>query len=593
MEKSYGRTVEQHLPCWDCDSSDAAAIYQDAKDPSRYYGKCYSNDCTKQFTEEEALKYVEDVKGTRVSAPKVNSSIADELPEFKKPPAPIRGIPTDVLSRYKVDWFKKDDGSLVAHNYRYGTKTDKGWEYTCIKHRYANKEFRWTKLTQESPREAGFFGQGCSFEPSKSVMITEGEIDAMSAYHLLDHKMPVVSLKNGAGDVRVNESQKEFLDKFELIYLCFDMDDNGETAAKRFSQAFPPSKIRVVHLEGVKDANQALLHGRRKQFNMSVAMSTSVIREGFILGKDTKKYLFEEPEKLHEYPWKGLNDMCYGISDAGELIVLLSGSGSGKTTILKTLALHYFHTTPWTIGTMFFEENAKKKTIRLMCGMHIGKNQALPDIREETTDEEIGEAWDAVFDNDRWVIKDKWGSEDTSAIIDTIRYMVVNFGVKLILLDHLSIIFSGSTDANERKAIDKLMTDLRTLIDELEFSVVAVCHLTKKNDGLGHEEGARVGLKDARGAGSIYQLADTVLGAERNQQDESKAHRLLILLRVLKSRTSGETGPATRLGWNKAKGLLREISEDDFKTLNGIPDPIEQIMFVEGDYDDQGNAENG
>lgn len=593
MSLPPGKPIAEHIPCWECSSSDAAAIYQDPNDLDRFYGKCYSNNCTKQFTEKEAFEYLEDVDAKTIKAV-TGSRVVNELPKFVENPREevIRGISADTLNRYKVDWKKNAAGEKIAHTYRYlGRVTDdQGVTVTvpvAIKNRYANKHFVWEKLTATAVRDCGFFGQGADFRPSKFVMVTEGEIDAMSAYQMLESKMPVVSLKNGAQDLKINAFQKEYLDKFEVIYVCFDADDAGEKAAKLFSQAFPPEKVRIVRIEdGCKDANDALMRGKKAEFNFSVSIAKSVIKEGFILGRDTLDFLFQDPPVLTPYPWKGLNDMCYGVSDGGELITILSGSGLGKSTIMKTLGLYWYGITDYKIGTLFLEESTDKDTVPIMTGMSMGKNMALPDINEDMRlnhPEELKEAWAKVFDNDRWVLWDFWGSNSTDTIIDTIRYMVVNFGCKIILLDHISIVFSGGTHGgDERKAIDELMTRLAQLVTELGFICVAISHLTKGGDSTPHEEGGRVKLSHARGAGSIYQLSHTVLGLERNGQDDNKALRNITSLRVLKSRRAGETGPACKLAWSKSKGQVRELLPEDYQQLLEILDPDDQIAFLEG-----------
>ena len=98
--------------------------------------------------------------------------------------------------------------------------------------------------------------------------------------------------------------------------------------------------------------------------------------------------------------------------------------------------------------------------------------------------------------------------------------MIVALGCKRIFLDHLSIVVSGmdnDEDGGERKAIDKLMTNLRSLVEETGATMFVVSHL-KRPEKKGHEEGGQVSLSQLRGSGAIAQLADMVIGLERNQQ---------------------------------------------------------------------------
>lgn len=77
---------------------------------------------------------------------------------------------------------------------------------------------------------------------------------------------------------------------------------------------------------------------------------------------------------------------------------------------------------------------------------------------------------------------------------------------------------------------------------------------------MSHEEGGVTSLSQLRGSAGIGQLADTVIGLERNGQAESQVERNLTTLRILKNRFTGETGPACYLLWDKTTGRLKEIN---------------------------------
>ena len=113
---------------------------------------------------------------------------------------------------------------------------------------------------------------------------------------------------------------------------------------------------------------------------------------------------------------------------------------------------------------------------------------------------------------------------------------------------------------DERKAIDEVMTKLRTLVQETDIALIIVSHL-RRPDGKGHEEGAVTSLSQLRGSGSIAQLSDMVLGLERDSQNDDVAIRNTTSLRVLKNRFVGMTGPACYLYWDKDTGRLNEVDK--------------------------------
>jgi twinkle protein len=141
--------------------------------------------------------------------------------------------------------------------------------------------------------------------------------------------------------------------------------------------------------------------------------------------------------------------------------------------------------------------------------------------------------------------------------------MIVSLGCKRIFLDHISIVVSGmdsEEDGGERKAIDKLMTNLRSLVEETQCTMFVVSHL-KRPEKKGHEEGGQVSLSQLRGSGAIAQLADMVIGLERNQQGENPN---VLTIRVLKNRFSGDTGVSGYLCYNPDTGRLVDMDAASF-----------------------------
>ena len=103
-----------------------------------------------------------------------------------------------------------------------------------------------------------------------------------------------------------------------------------------------------------------------------------------------------------------------------------------------------------------------------------------------------------------------------------------------IILDHLSIVVSSQENGDERKAIDEIMTKLRTLVAETGITLFLVSHL-RRSSGTAHEDGGRISLQDLRGSQSIAQLSDIVIGMERDQQNQDEDIRNTTTVRILKN----------------------------------------------------------
>ena len=133
-------------------------------------------------------------------------------------------------------------------------------------------------------------------------------------------------------------------------------------------------------------------------------------------------------------------------------------------------------------------------------------------------------------------------------------------GCKLIVLDHITIAISGLEIRDERKSIDVLMTQLRSLIEETGVGIVVVSHLKKTDEGKTHEEGGTISLDDLRGSGSLKQIPDVIIGFERNQQADDERLKNIMKVRLLKCRFTGETGLAGYVRYDKSKHRLVEVT---------------------------------
>ena len=284
----------------------------------------------------------------------------------------------------------------------------------------------------------------------------------------------------------------------------------------------------------------------------------------------------DENETCFTLPFAQLGNMSQGIR-TGELWTFTAGSGVGKSAIVREIAYHLI-VTGQTVGMIMLEENVKR-TGRGLMGLAINKPAHL--MWRELSDEEKREAFDATLGTGRVFLYDHFGSSDIENIVSKIRYMAAACEAKVIILDHLSIIVSGTEDGDERRLIDNIMTELKTLAMELDIAIVLVSHLKRPAGDKGHEDGARTSLAQLRGSHAIAQLSDFVIGAERDQQGD---HKNITTLRVLKNRYTGETGEGGWLSYDPETGRLTELMEDPFKS-NEEKDGRTQYNFS-GDEDD-------
>ena len=136
------------------------------------------------------------------------------------------------------------------------------------------------------------------------------------------------------------------------------------------------------------------------------------------------------------------------------------------------------------------------------------------------------------------------------------------------------IVRTPLAEGDERRAIDNIMTRLRSMVEETGAGIILVSHLRRVDGNKGHENGIEVSLSHLRGSNSIAQLSDCVIALERNQQSEDELEARTTRLRVLKSRYTGDVGMATALVYDKDTGRLSEHEDTEFtneKTEDIIP----------------------
>lgn len=408
------------------------------------------------------------------------------------------------------------------------------------------------------------FGQHLFSSNSNRLVITEGYLDALSVRLMTNNRYPVVSVINGTGSAKKDIlNNLDFIESFDEIIFCFDNDKAGREKAKEVAALVTPGKAKIVPLSKLKDPNDFLVKGAAKEF---VGMFWEAKRhqpDGIINLADIFQSVLEEDEKPSvPYPWAGLNDMLDGIRTS-ELVTITSGSGMGKSSIVRELEYHLLTTTEDKIGILALEETPVRTTQGIM-GIHCNSQLHRKKYRDMIDPKAYEEAFRATAGTGRLVAYDHFGSTTGENLTNQIRYMIKGLGCKRVVLDHLSIVVSAQEDGgDERKNIDSIMTKLRQIVQETDVTLFLVSHLRRASGDKGHENGAEVSLSQLRGSQAIAQLSDAVLALERNQQAENEKEANLTRLRVLKSRYTGQTGIATHLWFDPETGRMVEIGDTE------------------------------
>jgi twinkle protein len=398
------------------------------------------------------------------------------------------------------------------------------------------KEFKYEGVSTDT-----LFGQHLFPSSGKRIVITEGELDAASCYEAMEG-WPMVSLPHGAASAKKDiQKQIPLLQGYKEIVLFFDKDEAGRRATEQVAAILPHGTVSIANLaDPYKDASDALQAGDKGAICRAIWDAKPYQPDGIVDGKSLLDAVTTpSPPCDHKYKWAGLQEKTHGIR-YGELTTITAGTGQGKSTFCRQLATELLQEGV-KVGYIALEESNRRTALGLMS-VAVGKALHLGEHDYET----LKNAYDSTINGWQLYLYDHFGSLSSDIIYSRIEYMALGLDIKVIFLDHLSILLSG-LDGDERRMIDQTMTNLRSLVERTGITLFLVSHLRRTQTDKDHTDGAKVSLGQLRGSQAISQLSDTVLALERDQQagDDTST------LRVLKNRYSGETGVAAALKYDK------------------------------------------
>ena len=413
--------------------------------------------------------------------------------------------------------------------------------------RTKNKEFIW----RGNAKACGLYGKWL-WNSGKMIVITEGEMDALSVSQAQGNKWPVVSVRNGAhGAAKDIEKDLEWLEKFETVVLMFDNDTAGREAATNAAPLFSPGKCKIAQLpDGFKDANDLLRAGQATKIIDAIWQAREYRPDGIVQPSDLLEDALKPVEFGFPYPWKRLTELTYGIRPR-ELIGIGAGTGVGKTDFVQEIVLHLIHECNLAVG-LFFLEESPVLSLKKLAGKLAGKRFHIPG--GDWTPEELRDAVTELGNNVKFY--DHFGVLDWDVIRDKIRYMARSGGIKVFVLDNLTALVAEADD--EKKALERTLAEMAGLCQELDITIFYISHLATPEHGA-HEEGARVKIRHFKGARAIGFWSHFMIGLERDQQAEDQEERNTTTVRVLKDRYTGNSlGETFKLYYNRDTGRLDE-----------------------------------
>ena len=429
-----------------------------------------------------------------------------------------RGFTDETISYFKIG--STDEDTISIPYYKNG-------ELANVKYRsISNKK----KMRQEADSEPTLLNRDNIH--GETLRIVEGEFDCMALH---EYDIEAVSVPAGAQGHQWIDAEWDYLETFNKIDICFDMDDAGRTNALKVAVRLGEWRCRIVSLPK-KDANDCLMSSisADKMWEcfdnaIEVKPETIVSADHF---RDEVGRLFALGRDLFgvKTPWDKLNDILMGWRP-GEVSVWSGKSGAGKSTMLNQVFLDLIKKN---IKVCVYSGEMKpSRFLRWAIIQYCGDNG--PDNK----------TWNASLDYmaGRVYVLNVMKLLDPSKMLSDFEYAARRYGVTHFFIDSLmTIVFSEIKEKDKFGAQAEFVSHLTEFAKKFNAHIHLVAHPRKTQF-----DKDQAGKVDVAGSSDITNLCDNVLILHRAPAGEREKaggkHSISdAVLEVNKNREFGKDG---------------------------------------------------
>lgn len=464
-----------------------------------------------------------------------------------------RRISEETLNAFKIG--SDSEGNIVFPFYR-----DNQLVYVKfrkpVKYRKGNGPKEWGVANTE----AILFGMD-HVDTSKTLIITEGEIDALSMYEA--GQTNVVSVPCGCNNMEWVTLCWDWLEQFNQIILFGDSDEPGiqmmQTLVKRLGEdrcmIAPQYPDLIVDGENMgracKDANEILYCYGPEGLSQIVNACEPAPVEGVL---NLAAVPFVDPSSVPRiYTRIPMLDQAIGGFGEGGLSVISGKRGEGKSTISGEFLLNAIqqgHNVAAYSGELsaykFLEwimtQATERKYMEVREDPRNGKKYAMVPAQIQDRIRKWLDQKFFLFDNT---------SVDQGSLIDSVirRFTMCarRYGCRLFLVDNLMMLTSGIEEEIKMQA--KITAALKQFAVKFGAHVILVAHPRKTPAGQAFNS------EDISGSAAISNLADIVMSIEKPN------------IRVTKNREFGDT-PFIHCSFDPANRRIFQANVGD-RTIYG------------------------
>lgn len=497
-----------------------------------------------------------------------------------------RGISAEIVRKYNLTGRKDDHNVAVFPFY------DENEVLTFAK--YRRIDFDPAKHTSKEWCEPNckpiLFGMNhCDPEVSKTLVMTEGQIDSLS---VAEAGVPnAVSVPTGKNGFTWVPYCWDWLGQFEELIVFGDCERGEITLLPEMAARFHGTvkHVRIEDYKGCKDANELLLTYTEEAVRNAVKNAVPVANPRIIPLASVER--MDMSQVQHFSTGFGQLDRLLGGYYFGQLVLLTGERGNGKSTLAGMIAIRslqagfpvFFYSgelEDWYFRNWFDRQVAGRN--------YITSTQSENGFVDYSVKDEfipyISKWYDgkAYLYNNRASIEDGEGAD----VIETIESSVKQYGCQTIIIDNLMTAMSDDTASDYYRLQSEFVRKLADMAKRLGVLIILVAHPRKTGT-------ADIETDDVSGSGNITNLADVVLcytrprqerkkGGKKNQDDEDDEDTDERVLKVLKNRLNG------RINTNGIPMFFEEASKRITDGLRNFAfevgwEPSEDKKFAEWD----------
>lgn len=369
-------------------------------------------------------------------------------------------------------------------------------------------QLKWIGLERKNGKKVVMTGKGCApslfgwqaIDPmARSVVICEGEIDALSWATM---GYPALSVPFGAKNLDWIQYDWDNLERFDEIFLSFDMDEPGKEAVREIVKRLGMHRCKVVSLPR-KDANEWLSkYSPADEEVMSVLADAEMVSPMQFV--DPQSYLADAMRIVRGENVGLRTNLLEGhlLFRGGETTVWTGYPGHGKSTILSQLGVE-FAAKDQVVVIASMEMPIAIQIVR-MAHQFYATNSLTEDQLKEFT------AWM----RSRIYLLDVYGMVNPTQLLELMEYGIKRYGCRHCVVDSIMKLDLPSDDYDLHRVA---MNKLTTFANNFSIHMHVVAHPRK-----GDNDRKSVGMLDVKGSGDLINQPDNVIVVHRCKSKEMK-----------------------------------------------------------------------